>query len=310
MTNLADPIAAIRRFNRFYTRIIGLLDEGMHHSPFTLAEARLIHEIGKRVSTTASELGSELSMDRGQLSRLLWKLSDQGQLAIVPDPQDRRSNTIALTCDGEATYDMLNSASDIAAADLVAPLDAEQVKRLVSSMGAIQTLLSGGAPTGPLVFRPHRIGELGWLTYRQALLYNQEYGWNSEFEVLIARIYADYEDVPDTPPKSLWIAEYAGEIAGSVFVVPAAGEEATAQLRMLYVEPAFRGKGIGAMLVDHAVRFARNAGYRRIILWTQDCLVSARKIYQAAGFTLAREEEHQSFGADLNGQYWVLDFES
>lgn len=307
MTDLADPIAAIRRFNRFYTRIVGLLDEGMHKSPFTLAEARLIHEIGKRASTTASELGNDLGMDRGQLSRLLWKLSDQGQLAIVPDNQDRRSNTIALTPDGETTYDMLNSASDAAAADLIAPLDAEQVKRLVSSMGTIETLLSGEAATGPLVFRPHRIGELGWLTYRQALLYNQEYGWNSEFEVLIARIYADYEATPDKPPKSLWVAEYVGQIAGSVFVVPAAGEEATAQLRMLYVEPAFRGKGIGAMLVDHAVKFARNAGYRQIILWTQDCLVSARKIYQAAGFTLAREERHQSFGADLNGQYWELD---
>jgi GNAT superfamily N-acetyltransferase/DNA-binding MarR family transcriptional regulator len=279
----------------------------MHKSPFTLAEARLIHEIGKRASTTASELGSELSMDRGQLSRLLWNLSDQGQLAIVPAPGDRRSNIIALTADGEATYDMLNSASDVATADLVASLDAEQVRRLVGSMRTIETLLSGAAATGPLVFRPHRIGELGWLTYRQALLYNQEYGWNSEFEVLIARIYAEYEAASDTPPKSLWVTEYAGEIAGSVFVVPAAGEEGTAQLRMLYVEPAFRGKGIGAMLVDHAVKFACNAGYRRMILWTQDCLVSARKIYQAAGFTLTREERHQSFGADLNGQYWELD---
>ncbi|GLQ53252.1 bifunctional helix-turn-helix transcriptional regulator/GNAT family N-acetyltransferase [Devosia nitrariae] len=310
MSDQTDDIAAVRRFNRFYTRIIGLLEEGMHRTRFTLSEARMIHEIGKRGATSGSELASELGMDPGQVSRLLWRLVDQDQVYITPGDDDRRRSRVSLTADGDKTCARLNIMSDEAAAGLLEPLDRSGRRRLVQAMKLVMRLLSGSPEKGPLAFRPHRIGELGWLTYRQALLYNQEYGWNSEFETLIARIYADYEDAPATPPKALWLADFDGEVAGSVFVVPAAGEEKTAQLRMLYVEPTFRGKGIGGMLVDHAVKFARNAGYRRMILWTQDCLVSARKIYQAAGFTLARDERHQSFGADLNGQYWVLDLEN
>jgi DNA-binding MarR family transcriptional regulator/GNAT superfamily N-acetyltransferase len=300
-------IAAIRAFNRFYTNIIGLLEEGMHKSPYSLAEARLVHEIGKKGSTTASELARELGMDPGQLSRLVWRLSDQGLLAQSPAVADRRSNAIALTRDGDKVYNGLNMSSDEAAARLLTPLDAFRRIDLVASMARIRSILAGPVAGEPLVLRPHRIGELGWLIHRQGLLYHLEQGWNGEFEALIARIYADFEAAPAKPPKALWVAEYGGEAAGSVFIVPAAGEDKTAQLRMLYVEPAFRGLGLGKRLVDQAVQFSRDAGYARIILWTQDCLSSARKIYQGAGFTLIREEPHHSFGADLNGQYWQLD---
>lgn len=307
MNDQTNDVAAVRRFNRFYTRIIGLLEDGMHRTRFTLSEARVLHEIGKRGAASGSELASELGMDRAQVSRLLMRLVGQDQVYITPGNDDRRRSRVCLTAEGEETYAHLSLMSDEAASGLLEPLDRSGRHRLLQAMKLIMRLLSGSPEKGPLALRPHRIGELGWLTHRQAVLYNQEYGWNSEFEALIARIYADYETAPADPPRSLWVADFDGEIAGSVFVVPAAGEEGTAQLRMLYVEPGFRGKGIGAMLVNQAVVFARNAGYRHMILWTQDCLVSARRIYQGAGFVLAHEEKHHSFGADLNGQYWTLE---
>lgn len=305
MADPADDIAAIRAFNRFYTGIIGLLEEGMHKSPHTLSEARLIHEIGKKGSTNASELSRELAMDPGQLSRLVWRLSDLGLIAMSPGIADRRSNVMALTADGDRVYEALNAASDIAAEALLENLSPSQRRDLVSAMGRIQLLLAGPAPGGPLLLRPHRIGEIGWMIHRQGLLYHLEQGWNGEFETLIARIYAEYAEA--TGAKSLWVAEQNGEVAGSVFILPAADEPGSAQLRMLYVEPAFRGLGIGKLLVEQAVSFSREAGYPRIILWTQDCLTSARKIYQAAGFELVREEPHFSFGTMLNGQYWALE---
>lgn len=299
-------VAIVRAFNRFYTGIIGLLGEGMHKSPYSLAEARLVHEIGKRGRTKASELSADLGLDRGQLSRLVWRLSDHGLLALTSDNADRRSNTLALTPDGEAVFRQLNTASDDAAAALLSPLDPFRRLDLLAAMRHIQTLLSPQHPAAPTVLRPHRVGELGWLIHRQGLLYHLEQGWNGEFEALIASLYAEFEAMPATAKKALWIAEREGQIAGSVYIVPAHGKTNTAQLRMLYVEPAFRGLGIGRRLVAEAVDFSRRAGYGEVILWTQDCLTSARRIYQAAGFTLAEEERHHAFGHDLNGQYWRL----
>lgn len=304
--SMADDIAAMRAFNRFYTRIIGLLEEGMHNSPYALSEARVVHEIGKRRATTASALCETLGMDRGQMSRLVWRLSDLGLLASLPGA-DKRSNTLALTREGDAVYGALNDASDSDAEQLLAPLDPLSRIDLVAAMGRIEAILAGPAPGGALTLRPPRIGEIGQLIARQGLLYHLEQRWNREFELLITRIYAEFDAAPDPASKALWIADYAGALAGSIFVLPAPGEERTAQLRMLYVEPAFRGLGIGKALVAEVVRFSRAAGYRRIILWTQDCLVAARRIYQAAGFELIEAERHHSFGADLNGQYWALE---
>jgi len=306
-------IAAIRAFNRFYTRVIGLLNEGIMQSPFSLTEARVIHEIGKRgrtqASTQASTLALELGIDPGQMSRLVWRLSDKQLLASTTEPGDRRANMLSLTPEGDLAYAELNAMSDAGAEALVADLSPPQRQQLVASMQTIQTLLGGAREPSPLILRPHRLGELGWLIHRQAVLYNQEYGWNSAFESLIAKIYADFETAPQSPAKGLWIAEYQGEVAGSVFIVPAEGDDpGMAQLRMLYVEPAARGQGVGQRLVAEAVKFARDSGYDSVMLWTQDCLTSARRIYQGAGFVLIREDKHHSFGHDLNGQYWQLDF--
>jgi GNAT superfamily N-acetyltransferase/DNA-binding MarR family transcriptional regulator len=301
-------IAQIRAFNRFYTRVIGLLEEGMHNSPYTLAEARVIYELGKRRQASSSAIAGTLDMDRGQMSRLVLRLLDQGLVAVLPRSTDKRSSPLALTTEGDAVFRRFNEMSDAAAAStLLEPLDEFGRRDLVGAMRRIQALL-GEPGDEPLILRPHRIGEIGWLIHRQGLLYHLEQGWNGEFESLITRIYAEYEAAPTSPAKSLWIAEQDGEIAGSVFVIPAADEAVhTAQLRMLYTEPAFRGHGIGKRLVEEAVRFSRASGYRRIILWTQDSLSAARRIYQGAGFQLVREERHRSFGADLNGQYWALE---
>ncbi|KQX35175.1 hypothetical protein ASD04_14055 [Devosia sp. Root436] len=299
-------IAQVRAFNRFYTKVIGLLEEGMHQSPYTLAEARVIYELGKRGHASSAIIAEGLDMDRGQMSRLVLRLVDQGVVAVLPRAGDRRMVPLALTPEGDAVYRRFNEMSDAAVANgLLEPLDTFGRRDLVGAMRRIEALL-GEPDDTPLVLRPHRVGDIGWLIHRQGLLYHLEQGWNGEFETLITRIYAEYEAAPANPPKSLWIAEQDGEIAGSVFIIPAE-ESGTAQLRMLYTEPAFRGRGIGKRLVEEAVRFSRASGYRRIILWTQDCLVSARRIYQGAGFQLVREEKHRSFGTDLNGQYWALD---
>ncbi|MDB5528293.1 MAG: MarR family transcriptional regulator [Devosia sp.] len=305
---MVDDIATMRAFNRFYTRIIGLLEEGMHNSPYALSEARVVHEIGKRNATTASELCEALAMDRGQMSRLVWRLSDLGLLASLPGA-DKRSNNLALTPQGDTIYRDLNAASDADAENLLTPLDPLSRLDLVAAMRRIEAILAGPVPGGTLTLRPPCIGEIGQLIARQGLLYHLEQGWNHEFELLITRIYAEFDAAPDPATKGLWIADYAGELAGSIFVLPAPDEDRTAQLRMLYVEPAFRGLGIGKTLVAEVVRFSRAAGYRRVILWTQDCLASARRIYQATGFELVEEEKHHSFGADLNGQYWALNLQ-
>jgi len=303
----ADRIGAVRAFNRFYTSLIGLLNAGMHQTSYTLGEARTLYETGRQPGITPTELAGALSMDAGQLSRVLRRLEEDGQIALTPDPQDGRSRRISLTEAGEKTFGELDLASSREIGTLLAKLPERRQAAIISAMAEIATALGGGFEGGEVTFRPPMPGELGWLVHRQAVLYHEEQGWNAEFEALIAGLYRDFEEMTGDPPKRLWIAEMGGAIAGSVYVVPAPGQPGAAQLRMLYVEPFARGRGLGGRLVDEAMRFAREAGYRRIVLWTQDCLVSARRIYQAAGFRLVEEERHFSFGADLNGQYWEFD---
>ena len=300
-----DDVAQVRAFNRFYTRIIGLLDEGMHQTMHSLSEARIVYELDKDGTTTSAMIAERLGMDRGQLSKIIGKLVSEDIVAVLPRGADRRSVPLALTREGRALAAHFNAMSDAAAAQiLLEPLSPMERQDLVAAMRRIGILL-GEPEAETLVLRGPRVGEIGWLIYRQALLYHIEQGWTREFEVLITRIYAEYEAA--TGAKQLWVAEMEGEVAGSVFVLPATdGEPGTAQLRMLYVEPMFRGRGLGARLVSEAITSARAAGYKAMMLWTQDCLASARAIYQKAGFVLTREERHQSFGADLNGQYWVL----
>lgn len=305
---IMDDLADIRAFNRFYTAQIGLLEEHFNDSPLTLPEARALYEIDARGHTTAGELIKALRMDRGYLSRMLAKFSDAGLTAVSPNPTDRRSNTVALTTDGDIIVDRLNQKSDDAVVSLIYPLSPGQRAELVRAMRTIRSLLGDVAPAGPVILRPHRIGELGWLVHRQGVLYNQQFGWNAEFEALIARIYSDYAAAPDTPAKSLWIAERNGAVAGSIFVMPSEGLAGSAQLRMLYVEPSARGLGIGATLVAQCVGFAREAGYERMRLWTHTIQESARRVYAKAGFQIAETKPHHAFGKDLISEIWELRF--
>jgi DNA-binding MarR family transcriptional regulator/GNAT superfamily N-acetyltransferase len=304
---MSDQIDDIRAFNRFYTRQIGLLDEHFNDSPLSLPEARVLYEIDARGHTTARDLLKALRMDRGYLSRMLARFAGAGLTAVSPNLADRRSSHIALTTDGDIIAERLNRKSNDAVATLIGPLDAGQRARLVAAMRTIRTVLGDIEPT-PVVLRPHRLGELGWMIHRQGVLYNQQYGWNGEFEALIAGIYSEYERSPSDPPRNLWVAGWNGEVAGSIFCMPSEGLPGSAQLRMLYVEPVARGQGIGRRLVEQCVAFARDAGYERMRLWTHSIQEGARRIYAAAGFTIVESEPHRSFGRDLVSEIWELRF--
>ncbi len=300
-------IADIRAFNRFYTRQLGLLNEHIARSAFSLAEGRILYEISRRGHTTGVELAQVLRIDPAYVSRVLQKLVQLGLAASSPIPSDRRRNSIALTREGDAEVGKLDRLNSVAVASLVGQVDDEDLDALVASMKTIQLIL-GDEPTppAPIVLRGPRVGDLGWLTYRNGVLYNQQFGWNGDFEALVAGIYREFHELPDAPPKQLWVAERNGKILGSVFVIPHERSPQTAQLRMLYVEPEARGLGIGTMLVKQAVDFSRENGYRSIRLWTQESLASARKIYAAQGFRMLTAEPHHSFGMALTGEHWEL----
>ena len=301
-----DEIAEIRAFSRFYTARVGVLDEHFHDSPLTLPEARVLYEIDAAGHTTATDLIRTLRIDRGYLSRILRKFADAGLTAMTPNLSDRRSNNLALTTDGDIIVERLNQKSSAAVADLIHRLDQAQRRDLVAAMRAIRRLLGDDLPTSAVTLRPLGIGDIGWMTHRQGLLYHQQYGWNGEFEALISGIYAQYAAASDAPPRNLWVAERDGAIVGSIFVMPTDGLEGSAQLRMLYVEPAARGLGLGRTLVETAIAFARDAGYERMRLWTHTIQQSARRLYAAAGFAVIETSPHHQFGKDLVSEIWEL----
>jgi DNA-binding MarR family transcriptional regulator/GNAT superfamily N-acetyltransferase len=301
-------VADIRAFNRFYTRQLGLLDEYIARSEFSLAEGRVLYEVSRLGHTTGLELAQLLGVDPAYVSRILQKLTQLGLTASSPIPSDRRRNSIALTKEGDAEVEKLDHLNSRAVESLLARTDPEERGALVAAMKTIQLILGDEpAPPAPIILRGPRIGDLGWLTYRNGVLYNQQFGWDGGFEALAAGIYEEFYNLPDTPPKNLWIAERNGKILGSVFVIPKDGDSETAKLRMLYVEPEARGLGIGTLLVKQVVSFAREKGYKRIWLWTQESLTSARKIYAAQGFEMIGSEPHQSFGKELISEYWQLE---
>jgi DNA-binding MarR family transcriptional regulator/GNAT superfamily N-acetyltransferase len=302
-----DQIADIRAFNRFYTRQIGLLDEHFNKSRFSLPEGRVLYELATRGHTTLAEVARALGMDPGYASRLVRKLVGEEMVAATPSGTDRRSNNLALTRDGDRAFGKLDAVSNAAVAELLEPIDPLRRESLLGAMRTIRAVL-GDIEPGPVILRPHRLGELGWMIHRQGLLYNQQYGWNGEFEALIARIYNEYETSPTNPPRNLWVAEWNGEVAGSIFCMPSEGLPGSAQLRMLYVEPVARGKGIGKLLVEQCVAFARDAGYERMRLWTHSIQAAARKLYAAAGFEIVESEPHHSFGKDLVSEIWEVRF--
>ena len=307
-------IEAIRGFNRFYTRRIGVLQEGLLATPWSLTESRLLWELAHREAVTGSELARELGLDPGYLSRLLRGFKEKGLVAGTRDPDDARHLRLRITAKGRRAFAPLDTRSRAEVAALLESLGDPGQRQLLEAMAQIEQLLGGAAASRaePWLLRPHRAGDIGWVIARYGALYAQEYGWDLGFEALVAHIAARFLERFDATREACWIAERERSNVGCVFLVQARDEtsdaplEGVAQLRLLLVEPSARGLGIGARLVDECERFARQAGYRRIVLWTNSVLVAARGIYAKAGYRLIRSEPHHSFGHDLVGETWEL----
>ncbi len=296
-------IASVRRFNRFYTQKIGVLEEGLLQSPFSLTEARVLYELAHRERPGASELARELHLDPGYLSRILRSFRRQGLIDRARAAGDARRSHLSLTTEGETAFAPLDKRSRDEIAALLAPLTESAQRRLIAAMRSIEQLLDPvAAEEEAFVLRPPQPGDIGWVAARHGALYAAEYAFDARFEALVAEIAAAFVTHLDPQRERCWIAEKNGEPVGSVFLVK--DTDSIAKLRVLLVEPAARGLGIGHRLVEECVGFARAAGYRKITLWTQSVLTAARRIYQEAGFELVRTEPHHSFGHDLVGEYW------
>jgi DNA-binding MarR family transcriptional regulator/N-acetylglutamate synthase-like GNAT family acetyltransferase len=303
---MLEHIESVRAFNRFYTRQIGLLDEGLLQSPFTLTECRVLYELAHRTQPTAVQIGSSLGLDAGYLSRILAKFERRKLVRRTQSKQDVRAVHLHLTAAGRKAFVLIEAAAREQIDRLLKPLDVRDVGALTSAMGVVQRVLGGSGRTKePYHLRELIPGDVGWVVHRQAVLYTREHGWDHTYEALVAEILSGFVKNFDNARERSWIAERDNQIIGSVFLMRESDD--VAKLRLLYVEPTARGLGLGRHLVDECVRFARAKGYRKLTLWTNDCLVSARKIYQAAGFQLVREDPHHSFGKDLVGQTWDLD---
>lgn len=301
-----EQIDAVRAFTRFYTRQVELLDEGLLKSPFSLTEARVLYELAHRDGLTATDLGRELGLDAGYLSRLLKKFETRGLVVRAAIETDARQSSIALTTAGRTAFAPLDKGSHDHVAALLDRLPAAKRDSVVKAMRTVRHLLGETAgPAVPYLLRPLQVGDIGWIIRRQGLLYAREHSWDETYEALVAEILGAFVKNFDAKRERAWVAEREGEVVGSVFMVRKSDE--VAKLRLLYVEPSARGLGIGKRLVDECIGFARSKGYRTLTLWTNDVLAAARHIYQAAGFVLADEERHHAFGKDLVGQNWNLE---
>ena len=297
-----DPIAAVRAFNRLYTNVIGVLRGGYLGTPYSLTEARLLFELGQRDRTEVTALRRGLDIDAGYLSRILSRFEADQLITRAKSGADARRQVIALTPAGRELQRRLDARAAEQIGALLASLGENAQRRLVASVREITQVLTDAPPPRAYLLRAPRPGDLGWVIERQAAGYSAEFGWDQTYEALVARILADYVDHRDPAREAAWIAEADGERVGSVFCVRKS--DTVAQLRLLYVDPAARGLGIGSKLVEECLRFARAAGYTEMMLWTNSVLADARRIYQRAGFELAGEEPHHSFGVDLTGQHW------
>ena len=301
-------IAAVRQFNRFHSLLVGALDEGLLASEFSLPQARLLYEIANTPAATpasAAAIGRSLRMDAGYLSRLLAQLETAGIVTRTSTRAQSKRQALSLTDHGRHAFAALNASSDAEVAALLNPLSDSERRQLVGAMARIRGLLGDTPPNTAFILRDPEPGDLGWVTHKQSALYANEYGWDWTFEGLMAEIIGQFVKSFDAQKERCWIAERDGQIVGSVFVVK--HDATTAKLRMLYVDEMARGYGLGRRLVDECLRFARAKGYTRVVLWTNDVLVSARRIYQAVGFGLIEESAHQSFGKALIGQTWAID---
>ena len=302
---LEDRIAAVRRFSRFYTRQLGLLQESLVHTRFSLAEARVLYELAHRETVTASELAADLDLDHGYLSRILRRFGDDSLLKKARAPNDARQSVISITAKGRRAFAPLNKNSHDQVAAMLERLQPADQQRVVGAMATVESLLGEVPASSPIVLRPHEPGDMGWVTLSNATIYAKEYGWDLTYEALVARITADFIENFDAKRERCWIAELDGERVGSVFVVRKSDD--VAKLRLLILDPRARGRGLGRRLVEECLRFAKNAGYSSMTLWTQSILTAARGIYERAGFKLVAEEPHHSFGIDLIGETWERD---
>ncbi|HEV2674308.1 MAG TPA: helix-turn-helix domain-containing GNAT family N-acetyltransferase [Aliidongia sp.] len=297
-------VDAIRRFNRFYTRQIGVLQEGLLDSPFSLAESRVLYELAHRTDATATELSRDLGLDAGYLSRMIRGFETQGFVEKRRSAEDGRQSHLALTASGRTAFAPLNERSSAEIGAMLAKLNGTAQSRLAAAMAEIEALL-GQTADEAYSLRSHRPGDIGWVAHRHGALYHQEYGWDDSFEALVAEIGAQFIRNFDPTREHAWIAERRGQIVGSVFLVRQSDE--VAKLRLLLVEPSARGLGLGRRLTEECIAFARERGYARITLWTNDVLTAARAIYDRAGFHLIASEPHHSFGKDLVGENWELE---
>jgi DNA-binding MarR family transcriptional regulator/GNAT superfamily N-acetyltransferase len=302
-----DVVQEVRQFNRFYTRLIGLLDEHLPDSGLSLPEGRVLYELATCGRQTAAELTRSLGIDKAQLSRIVRSLTGRKLLASEVDPGHRKRRILSLTEAGRVAFSALDQGTRLRMQSMLAPLGDSKRKRLAASMTSIQQVFAGRAnEAGAIELRALVAGDLGWVIHRQAVLYAQEYGWDWSYEALIARILGDYAMNFDAEKEDGWIAERSGQVIGSIFLMKS-DDPAVAKLRLLYVEPGARGLGLGRRLVDTCIARATALGYRRLTLWTNDVLTAARRIYEASGFRMTRQERHHSFGQDLVGQTWDLD---
>jgi DNA-binding MarR family transcriptional regulator/GNAT superfamily N-acetyltransferase len=309
-----DHVDTIRRFNRFYTRQIGVLREGLLESPFTLTQVRVLYEIAQHEGPTATDVGRELQLDAGYLSRLLRDFETKKLVERKSSDADGRQSHLSLTKSGRQTIALLQERSRDEVRDMLAPLSDQDQRRLVAAMNTIERLLGArlGNPANvaatakvPYILRPPQPGDMGWVIQRHGVLYAQEYHWDETFEALVATIAGEFIQKLNPKRERCWIAEKDGENVGSVFVVQG-DEPTTAKLRLLLVEPSARGLGIGGRLIDECLRFARRVGYARMTLWTQANLLAARHLYQRAGFQLTKSWENHAFGHDLISENWDL----
>lgn len=303
----AQHIEAVRRFSRFYTRKIGVLQQGAYESPFSLTQVRVLYELAHRPEATAADLCADLGLDAGYLSRILSEFERRSFLKKTPSQADGRAVLLSLTARGRKAFAPLDKRSAAEIGAMLRPLSSVDRKILVSATETVEHLLGGRAAREkvPYMLRSHQPGDMGWVVHRHGVLYSQEYGYDEHFEALVASIVADFIRELDPRRERCWIAERNGEIVGSIFLVRKS--KTVAKLRLLLVEPSARGLGIGRRLVDECVRFARLAGYRKITLWTQSDLYAARHLYRQAGFRLVHKEPHHSFGRDLVAETWDLD---
>ena len=305
---LEDRVAQFREFNRFHTRLVGALNEHLLASDYTLPQVRVLYKVANapaKAPPSARDLGEALGMDTGYLSRIVIGLADDGLIERVPSEGNAKRLSLTLSKKGRAVFDGLNVASAREAAAMLEELSDQEQRELVGAMGKVRRLLGDGPKEATFILRDPEPGDLGWITYQHGRLYAKEYGWDWTFEALVAEIVGNFGKSYDPSRERCWVAEREGEVIGSVFIVRQ--DDETAKLRLLYVDASARGLGLGRRLVEETMRFARDKGYKRMVLWTNDVLVSARRIYEAAGFELLEEEQHHSFGKDLIGQIWGRD---